>query len=67
VVDLPNIGAQLVFILTELFFSLLGHIWLESYCNTSLNVHSAINIYGGSCPVGPVQGKRTMSFHPYQD
>ena len=27
-VDLPNLGAQLVFILTELCFHLPGHIWV---------------------------------------
>ena len=37
-VDLPNLGMQLVFILIELCFLCLGLLGLEIYCNKRLEV-----------------------------
>jgi hypothetical protein len=46
--DLPNLGAQHVIILTV--FSLQGHIWEKIYCNTLLSV---ICLQAEACPWQP--------------
>jgi hypothetical protein len=46
VVDLPNLGAQLVFILFELCFYLLGHIWVGELTQQSLKLWKrSLNTY----------------------
>ena len=49
-VDLPNLGAQHVFILTELCFHCWGIFGLEIYCNTSYSfIHSFIQSFIHYC------------------
>jgi hypothetical protein len=43
-VELPNLGAQLVFILIELCFHCWDIFELENYCNRSLNSLAQVEI-----------------------